>query len=60
MISEVVSKESPENIAFTGSPLPLHQDLVYYESPPGIHLLHCLRYVMLAMEDRHNLPSCDT
>ena len=45
-VSEVVVKENPENIAFTGNRLPLHQDLVYYESPPGIQLLHCLRYVM--------------
>jgi hypothetical protein len=31
-----------ENIAYTSGRLEPHQDLVYYESPPGLQLLHCL------------------
>ena len=33
-----------ENIAYTNLGLCLHQDLVYYESPPGLQLLHCLQF----------------
>lgn len=31
------------NVAYTKNFLPLHVDLAYLESPPGIQLLHCLR-----------------
>ena len=31
-----------QNIAYTSAPLPPHQDLVYYQSPPGLQLLHCV------------------
>jgi len=31
------------NVAYTTSKLSLHQDLPYYESPPGLQILHCLR-----------------
>jgi gamma-butyrobetaine dioxygenase len=34
----------PINIAYSNVALDLHQDLVYYESPPGLQLLHCLRF----------------
>jgi hypothetical protein len=34
----------PINCAYTNHGLALHQDLAYYESPPGIQLLHCLRF----------------
>ena len=37
---EVESKPDAVNIAYTDTVLPPHQDLVYYESPPGIQLLH--------------------
>ena len=30
------------NVAYTTIRLPPHQDLVYYESPPGLQLLHCV------------------
>ena len=30
------------NIAYTNYLLPPHQDLVYYTSPPGFQILHCL------------------
>jgi len=31
------------NIAYTAHALAPHQDLAYYESPPGLQLLHCVR-----------------
>lgn len=31
-----------ENIAYTAKQLGWHQDLLYFESPPGLQLLHCL------------------
>ena len=31
------------NIAYTPVALPPHQDLAYYESPPGLQLLHCIK-----------------
>lgn len=31
------------NLAYTSTPLPPHQDLAYYQSPPGLQLLHCVR-----------------
>ena len=34
---------SPINLAFSASPLEFHNDLIYYESPPGIQFLHCLK-----------------
>lgn len=30
------------NVAYTTIRLPPHQDLAYYESPPGLQLLHCV------------------
>jgi gamma-butyrobetaine dioxygenase len=36
--------ETSINIAYTSEFLELHQDLVYYESPPGIQILHCLQF----------------
>ncbi|KAH9269887.1 hypothetical protein BASA83_008042 [Batrachochytrium salamandrivorans] len=35
--------EDANNIAYTSLPLGLHMDLMYYESPPGLQLLHCLQ-----------------
>ncbi|XP_065882702.1 gamma-butyrobetaine dioxygenase-like isoform X2 [Dysidea avara] len=40
---QVVVQDKPINIAYTGEALSLHMDLIYYESPPGLQLLHCLR-----------------
>ena len=37
--------DMPNDIAYTGEKLSLHMDLLYYESPPGLQLLHCLRCV---------------
>lgn len=41
-IFHVKSIPSAHNIAYTSQHLAPHQDLAYYESPPGIQLLHCL------------------
>lgn len=42
-IVDVLSVENPINIANSSVALEYHMDLVYYESPPGLQLLHCLR-----------------
>ncbi len=31
-----------DNVAYTSKQLGWHQDLLYFESPPGLQLLHCL------------------
>lgn len=38
----VVSVESPINLAYTSIALPLHTDLTNQETPPGYQFLHCL------------------
>ena len=38
-------EENPDSTANTSRSLPLHMDYQYYESPPGVQLLQCLRYV---------------
>ena len=43
-IFDVVSMETPTNLAYSPVGLPLHIDLSYYESPPGLQFLHCIRY----------------
>ncbi|KAJ8045835.1 Trimethyllysine dioxygenase [Holothuria leucospilota] len=43
-VSDVEASEKPINIAYSQVGLQLHQDLMYYESPPGLQLLHCLRF----------------
>ncbi|GFR68307.1 gamma-butyrobetaine dioxygenase-like isoform X1 [Elysia marginata] len=32
------------NVAYSSLPIGLHQDLVYFESPPGLQLLHCMEF----------------
>jgi len=44
-VFDVVISEDPINIVYAGGSLPLHMDLLMYESPPGIQLLHCLKSV---------------
>ncbi|WP_257254324.1 MULTISPECIES: TauD/TfdA family dioxygenase [unclassified Endozoicomonas] len=39
---EVISKEEPENLAFTPRPLSLHTDNPYRHPVPTLQLLHCL------------------
>lgn len=36
--------DDPINVAYSNLGLDLHMDLAYYESPPGLQLLHCLRF----------------
>ena len=36
-------KKQAENVAYTNVALALHQDLAYYESPPGLQILFCLK-----------------
>lgn len=44
-IFDVVSKGSDaENLAYTSEAIGPHMDLCYYESPPGLQLLHCLQF----------------
>jgi gamma-butyrobetaine dioxygenase len=38
----VKSVSDAHNIAYTSVPLGPHQDLAYYESKPGLQLLHCI------------------
>lgn len=40
---DVKNVKDAKNIAYTNSFLPLHMDLLYYESPPGLQLLHTIR-----------------
>ncbi|ODQ65725.1 Clavaminate synthase-like protein, partial [Nadsonia fulvescens var. elongata DSM 6958] len=39
---DVKSIPNAKNIAYTSSFLPLHMDLLYYESPPGLQYLHVI------------------
>lgn len=39
----VISIPDAKNVAYTSVYLPLHMDLCYYESPPGIQLLHIIQ-----------------
>ncbi|XP_064606801.1 probable gamma-butyrobetaine dioxygenase [Liolophura sinensis] len=41
---QVVNEPDPINIAYSVSRLNLHMDLLNYESPPGLQLLHCLSF----------------
>lgn len=41
---DVCSVPDPINIAYSNVHLGFHMDLMYYESPPGLQLLHCLRF----------------
>ncbi|KAL6450442.1 str8 Dioxygenase str8 [Candida maltosa Xu316] len=44
-------KEKAVNIAYTNTFLPLHMDLLYYESPPGLQLLHAIQNSTLGGEN---------
>eukprot|EP01114_Cavostelium_apophysatum_P018818 TRINITY_DN5907_c0_g1_i1.p1 TRINITY_DN5907_c0_g1~~TRINITY_DN5907_c0_g1_i1.p1 ORF type:complete len:374 (+),score=87.86 TRINITY_DN5907_c0_g1_i1:219-1340(+) len=39
---DVASVPDAINIAYTSLEIDLHQDLLYYESPPGLQFLHCI------------------
>ena len=40
---DVLVTPDPINVAYSSVQLDLHMDLVYFESPPGLQLLHCLK-----------------
>lgn len=42
-VFDVVSTNKPINVAYSNASLIYHMDLMYYESPPGLQFLHCLR-----------------
>lgn len=48
---DVKNVKDAKNIAYTTSFLPLHMDLLYYESPPGLQLLHAIRNSTLGGEN---------
>mmetsp|Transcript_7630 Transcript_7630/g.15309 ORF Transcript_7630/g.15309 Transcript_7630/m.15309 type:complete len:477 (+) Transcript_7630:85-1515(+) len=41
---DVQAVKDPINVAYSNEGLDLHQDLAYYESPPALQHLHCLRF----------------
>ncbi|ELT94056.1 hypothetical protein CAPTEDRAFT_227933 [Capitella teleta] len=41
---DVVSTPKPINVAYSDAKLGFHMDLAYYESPPGLQFLHCLKF----------------
>eukprot|EP01116_Phalansterium_solitarium_P022887 TRINITY_DN7742_c0_g1_i2.p1 TRINITY_DN7742_c0_g1~~TRINITY_DN7742_c0_g1_i2.p1 ORF type:complete len:437 (+),score=57.78 TRINITY_DN7742_c0_g1_i2:736-2046(+) len=42
-VFDVISVPKPNNVAYTSLALAMHQDLLYYEAPPGLQFLHCLK-----------------
>jgi gamma-butyrobetaine dioxygenase len=42
-VFDVVNVPNPINVAYTALRLALHTDLMYYFTPPGVQLLHCLQ-----------------
>ncbi|CAG8441761.1 16643_t:CDS:2 [Acaulospora colombiana] len=42
-VFDVISARDAKNIAYTNLQLGLHMDLLYYEAPPGLQFLHCLK-----------------
>ncbi|EDV20273.1 uncharacterized protein TRIADDRAFT_61285 [Trichoplax adhaerens] len=43
-IFDVMAVPNPTHVAYSMAPLIFHMDLLYYESPPGIQALHCIRF----------------
>eukprot|EP00057_Strongylocentrotus_purpuratus_P018327 XP_011672801.1 PREDICTED: gamma-butyrobetaine dioxygenase [Strongylocentrotus purpuratus] len=41
---DVQTEDKPINVAYSSVGLGFHVDLAYYESPPGLQLLHCLQF----------------
>lgn len=42
-IFEVHTRPKPNSLAYTAYALPPHTDLPYFETPPGVQCLHCVR-----------------
>ena len=51
-------EDSPNNIAYTSLPLKPHQDLAYYESMPGLQLLHCVEFDNSVLGGESTLVDC--
>ena len=58
-VFDVISKESPINIAYTNAPIEPHMDLEYYESPPGLQFLFCLRYQCMQIYQTEECSNCE-
>ena len=43
-VYDVKVEPNPYNIANDNGPLPFHMDLVYYEAPPGLQFIHCIKF----------------
>ena len=43
-IFDVRSEPGAINLAYTTEAIGPHMDLCYYESPPGLQLLHCMQF----------------
>jgi alpha-ketoglutarate-dependent taurine dioxygenase len=41
---QVKADPKPINVAYTDVALPPHMDLAYFESPPGLQMLHCIQF----------------
>ena len=41
---DIITTNNTEDMAYTQTALTFHNDEPYYESPPGITMLHCLRF----------------
>ena len=41
---DVLADPEPINVAYSTAKLDFHMDLQYYESPPGIQFMHCIRF----------------
>ncbi|QRG35708.1 hypothetical protein FDK38_000028 [Candidozyma auris] len=51
VLFDVKNEKNAKNIANTNLFLPLHMDLLYYESPPGLQLLHFIQNTTLGGEN---------
>jgi len=47
----VESVPGAENIAYTNQRLELHSDILYYETSPGVQLLHCVKQAKVGAEN---------
>ena len=46
----MITEDKPTNIAFSSEKLNFHMDQTFYESAPGLQLLHCIRSVILDVD----------
>jgi len=48
------------DLADTSEALPLHNDLTYFESPPGLQFLHCIRCIKDGLTTLYYNTVCTT